>query len=130
MNEAIVAIISLVIGAFLQYIFNRLNSKKEKLNSLLSETCIDYLESVTELKFDTNNREKQLSRYLKAKERIILFGSKKLIDCLYGFESTSKILDNEQAKMKFVELIKAMRISVFNESVIAYKIILKILFSE
>ena len=38
------------------------------MNSLLSETCIEYLDAVTELKFDTNNREKQLSKYLKAKE--------------------------------------------------------------
>jgi hypothetical protein len=60
----------------------------------------------------------------------VLFGSSKLVDCLFDFESTDKMLINDKTKIKFINLITSMRTNVFKEKVINKNKLLKILFDE
>ena len=127
MNETIIAVLSLMIGAILQYIFSRLSKKYDHLNKITSEACIEYFTAITDMKFQKKDMEINKGNYLKAKQKILLFGQMRLVNFLYKFEKTNKVLDNDESMNALSDLLEEMRVNVFNRSTLNKKVIKKIL---
>lgn len=131
MVEVIIAIVSIILGASLQYIFSWLNSRSEKKKNLIIEACVEYLECIADIKFSEQEKNiEALARFVKAKTKIVLLGSSKLINLLEKFESVNPVLDNRVSIDAMKNIIAEMRISVFNGSNVSLKSIGIILFGH
>lgn len=104
------AIISALVGAISQYYFSKLNQKESHLSDLRTNAYIDYLLSVSEIvRANKEERNRILSDCAYAKTRIVLYGTKNVLNALTEFEKSGARLDSEKQIELFVNICECMR---------------------
>lgn len=106
--------IGIVIGATVQFIFNRRQKKDDEKSELKREAYLDYLRGVVLLaharragqETDTRNA---LSELTEAKLRITAYGSPGVIHAVANFERSGSKAAQDEDKLRFVQIVRAMR---------------------
>lgn len=114
MDEPIVAgvfgLLGVLVGALLQFWFNRRANQESRYLELKSEACADYVNSIAAVAFASPpDRNKALEKVAAAKGRVCVFGDKDVIDAAVVLEGTSLNLGNQDAQAAFIGLLQAMR---------------------
>lgn len=114
--QIIVPILSLALGAFLQFIITKRLEDRRALNLLRDQAYVDYCRSITEYIHLTQNgynlfeETKFRSNIVETKTRICLYGSNNVIQAYDKFSSIGENLESKEQKESFSELLCQMRL--------------------
>ena len=110
---AILPIMGVIIGASLQYVFSKSSESRRHLATLRTQSYIDYLRCVAEIKkIGRNNpkvRKEILAKAADAKTRMSVYGSLTVIEALASFEKAGAVIDSPHAEELFLALCNAIR---------------------
>ena len=114
MFTAILAILGIIVGAVLQYVFTRHIENQKHFQSLRALAYTDYLKSVCEQAnlgaqpFSKEHRE-IFARTADAKSRICLFGSNEAVDAFAVFETLGASMNSPEQRKAFLSMVAIMR---------------------
>jgi hypothetical protein len=108
---ALVPVVSVLVGAILQYWFSRAAESRKELRALRRQASVDYLRSVTAVAQAQDGQERRdaLVPLTDAKTRIAVYGARNVVAALARFEKAGPRLHDEKGMAAFVELASAMR---------------------
>lgn len=113
----IFSLIGIIIGAFLQGVFNRKNEKLRYLSDLQNNAYADFIDAVSNIAVAQRSGERdqvleELAKLSNAKSRICVYGSSEVIKQMNQFVKAGCTLQTEQELQAFTELCKEMRKSI------------------
>jgi hypothetical protein len=135
MYVAIVGVLGIISGVFLQFFFGKRNEASKSLKLLQTQACVDFVKGVAGVAKakEFGNREKELefiSLVADSKTRISIYGNSKVAKKLAEFFRDYSELISVDGKKSFAELIQVIREdSLSIESDLSKKEIEEILFS-
>lgn len=102
---------SLLLGAFLQFMFTRAAEVRKQHEVLQNQSYVDYLRSVAQLAHSRTSQsaEAAMQAAADAKARIAIYGTKSAIAALAKFEDTGANLRTEEGVRRFVDVAASMR---------------------
>lgn len=114
MDTAVLSIISLGIGAALQYFFTKHIENQRHIRELRAKAYMDFLKSVCEYgnfgyKPDSKEGIELAERTAHAKSRICLYGSTKVIQAFSQWQQVGPSMVTDEQRSAFISLVKAMR---------------------
>jgi hypothetical protein len=119
---AIVAVLGVIIGAALQYVFAKRREVSKQYLDLKSQAYVDFIKSVsgiTQAQRQGNREKEQEFRILltDSKARIAAYGSKEVVEAMAEFFHEFGILASQDAVTSFVNVIQKIRNEIVGESV-------------
>ncbi len=111
---AIVGILGIVTGAFVQYLFNKRFETSRQFNLLQTQSYIDFIKGISgsgKAQF-LNDKEKEKEFIILAAEarlRVSIYGSEDVIKKIAKLFREHEGVNSEKAKDEFSELINLMR---------------------
>lgn len=113
MYSALLPLIGIIIGAFLQYYFSRHLENVRIQREARIQAYTDYLKSICELAFPNQGESTDGSvinaRIADAKCRICLYGSRKAITAFALFEERGASISTPEQYNAFISMVKIMR---------------------
>lgn len=110
---AILTLVGVFSGAWLQHLFSRTAERKKQFETLRVKSYVDYLRAVSRFaqaaKTDPDKRLNILGEAADAKTRITIYGSKQIVELLAGFERSGATLTTEEGMKSFLLLVSRMR---------------------
>ncbi len=106
-------ILGIIIGALLQSLLSRKNTSYESFSNLRYEAYKDYINAVAILARSQSEAEMATvnSKLADAKARIVIFGSKEVIQNIAELERVGNVLIKSKALLIFEKIVKEMRAS-------------------
>ncbi len=106
-------VVSLLVGAGLQYIFSRLMERRKQLSSLRSQAYVDFLKGCAQVgvlsEAGQERRRECLATIIDAKARIAVYGSFAVLGALAEFERRGSNLSDARTQEAFIRLCQLMR---------------------
>lgn len=110
---AIIAAISLIVIAFINYKLNRRSDKKSKKTEMRTQAYADYVAAISELAQQHHKCNPDLSesraKLASAKTCIAIFGHRSVVEAIAKFDENFSVLNSEDALDSFVDIVSAMR---------------------
>jgi len=118
---AILPMVGVLLGATLQYWFSKTSERHKHYQALRTQAYIDFIRGVSNLAIAqrSNDKSKQiesLSSLTDAKIRIVIYGSKSVVNKLANFYRNGAILDNPESRNNFLNMCQAMRLEGFSKN--------------
>jgi len=109
--DAILPVIGVVLGAFLQYWFSKNAERDRHVETLRAEAYADYLRAVAAAAHLQSDGDLVSARRsaADAKTRIAVYGSAEVMSALARFEESGARLNSDVSVAAFVSLVSAMR---------------------
>ncbi len=113
LRTALLAVISVIIGASLQYFFSKSGERRKQLEALRNQAYVDYLRSIAQItkvgRNDSKKRSDLLTAAADAKTRICVYGAASVIGSLATFEKGGPVLDSPDSIARFLKLCNEIR---------------------
>jgi hypothetical protein len=106
---AILPLIGVALGAFLQHKFASTNQRAEQIDLRRHEAYADYLRGVAALAGNRSKEPSNVSLVADAKSRIAIYGSAEVLDKLGKFEEVGPNLADQEAIEAFLSAALQMR---------------------
>ena len=125
---ALLPIIGVIIGAFLQHLFNKGSNAEKQQTELKNAAYVDYLRSMAKSAhaISVDEQRSAIMDAANAKARIAVYGTPSVISALAKFEDAGAELKNEHSIDCFLELAQNMR----NKKVLSNQDLFKILIGK
>jgi hypothetical protein len=109
--NAVLLLLSVVVGATMQYWLSRSAESQKQIQLLHSPSYVDYLRAVTRAAHASSPEAVHLAQAqaADAKARMAVYAPSGVIAALARFEEAGAILDNPRTRGAFVALVSAMR---------------------
>jgi hypothetical protein len=107
-SSAILALLGVLIGAGLQYLFGRTLESRKQLALQKSQAYADYFRSFAALAAHGQTKE-SLAGAADAKTRVCIYGSPDVMRRLVEFENLGSAADSDESRMVIARLCKDMR---------------------
>lgn len=112
--KSIIPVIGVIVGALLTYFFSKSNETKKQKTQLRNQAYVDYIRSVSEIKFSQKyserEKEKEIIKVLcDSKVRIAIYGSKLVNTHMAKFSRMGSVIDSMESEKCFLDLIMQMR---------------------
>ncbi|MCP4367012.1 MAG: hypothetical protein GY797_02690 [Deltaproteobacteria bacterium] len=101
-----------IIGAVLQHWLSKSAKARESLAQQRVQAYIDFISASAELarlEKESDKRPDVLAKRGSAKYRIVIYGSKDVVEKLAAFESSDKVSEKDKLRYRFLDLCEAMR---------------------
>ena len=111
---AFISMLSVVIGASLQFWFSRSSAKWSHIQDKRTQAYVDFLKAVAGLaqaqKFKDEKTELDFASLLAdARARITVFGHSEVINALAKFDKSDRVLESQITQQAFIQFILTMR---------------------
>jgi hypothetical protein len=111
---ALLPVSGIIVGAILQYVFNRGLEERRHLRELRTQAYADYIKGVSDVRHlviqPQAGREREiLARLTEAKVRVCLYAPMAVIDQLAAFERLGGTINTEAQQDAFARILVAMR---------------------
>jgi hypothetical protein len=131
----IISLLSVAVGAGLQFIFTRMNFMHQKLMERESQAYVDYLKAVALLAKAHYLKDEKISfeattAVIDAKSRICVFGHDEVANALSKSEKLGANLVNDEQRKSYVSLVQNMRNRSCKFKILPGEIIEKNLFQQ
>ena len=118
----LLAFVSVIVGATLQYIFTRHIEHQKHSRELKSKAYMDYLNSLAEgaqfqYELGTKEQKEMFYRTADAKARICLYGSKEVISAFSKYEEIGGAFHTDEHRDVFTNMVSIMRIDSGSERI-------------
>lgn len=112
--NALIAILGIILGAILQYLFTKWMEMYKHRQYLQSQAYVDFLKSVSYIavsqKYDDTQKEiEAIMSLTDAKSRVCIYGSKSVVKKMSYFFKVYGILNSPEAKNAYTDVAKCMR---------------------
>jgi hypothetical protein len=109
----VLSLLGVIVGASLQYLYNRTSENRKHVTALRTAAYVDYLQAVALLGRNRPATSEKFTDALalaaNAKTRICIYGSDAVVRQLALFDSDGAVLDNPKAINHFLRLCSVMR---------------------
>ena len=110
----ILPLVGVIIGAFIQGRSNNKTKELEQRRNVRNQTYSDYLNGVADVAFslkgvDSDRYLIALGQLTSAKARILIYGSKKVVELITEFERIGAKISNQEEIDAFIDICQAMR---------------------
>lgn len=122
-------VIGIIIGALLQYQFNRSLEGRKHMAVLRSQAYVDYFKAFASIAKHGANKE-NLTAAADAKVRICVYGSKDVVGKLSAFEEAGAIARTQDGEKAVLELLLAMRADTSAGGIVESSQLKNIIFSS
>jgi hypothetical protein len=113
MITTVLPVVSLIIGALLQYFFTRHHENQRYLRELRTQAYLDFLKGVADLAhLNDPHGSQERDAYAKvadSKTRICLYGSREVVMALAVFEKLGALIKSVPQREAFMAMVLAMR---------------------
>jgi flagellar motor component MotA len=111
---ALVALVGIVIGAILQYIFSRSTESLKQHQTLKAQSYVDFVKSLAGITIAQrhHNKGRELESTIllaDSKARVAIYGSKSVIESIANFFSRYGEITSPESITSFIEIIQKMR---------------------
>lgn len=110
---AVVAVVSVVIGAFLTYIFSRFSEERKHQQNMRTEAYVNFFSAAlgrATLKSEDEDKKRESAVLLNdAKIRIAIYGGKEVVPKIAEFCSAGGRTETAEGRKLFVDICQAMR---------------------
>ena len=110
---ALIGISGVLASAIVQYLLGSKMEKSKKQIEVKSQAYLDFLNAVSDIASSAQYSEKrsveQLQKLNQAKTRVILIGSKSVVEDLHVFFKDYGTLNSDDAYDSFSKIVKSMR---------------------
>jgi len=105
------SLIGIIVGASLQFFFNKASETNKQFSMLKNTAYVDYLRSVAKSAHALSPQDLWASQAeaADAKTRIAIYGDALVIAALAKYEEAGTKLNNENSQDKFLDIVCAMR---------------------
>ena len=116
---AMVAVVGIIIGAFLQYKFGNIAESSKQYQNLKIQAYVDFIKSAAGIAIaqklkDPKRESDALTLMADAKTRITVYGSGEVVDLMADFFRNYGSLDSPEAFRSFVSIVQKMRAESIN----------------
>ncbi|OCH11870.1 hypothetical protein [Aliivibrio fischeri] len=129
---ALIGISGVLASAIVQYLLGSKMEKSKKQIEVKSQAYLDFLNAVSEIASSAQYSEKrsveQLQRLNQAKTRVILIGSKSVVEDLHVFFKDYGTLNSDDAYDSFSKIVKSMRNDLSGKDALNLSVICEALF--
>lgn len=128
-------IIGIIVGAILQYYFNKRFEENKQMDLLKIEAYTDFIKAINAISISqkTNNKIKEFEYLIllaDSKTRISVYGSDEVVNAISNLYRQGALLDNLESQKKMIEVIQQMRKETFTENKSSDNEISQLLFSQ
>ena len=131
---ALIGLAGVATSALIQFYLGRLSLLKKKAIDLKANAYVDLIQSISDIaasaKYGKGKNKEQLKKLTDAKNRVILFGSDKVILNLNAFFADHGVLDNELAFDSFSSMVSEMKRDISGKHKLSVSILREALFGN
>jgi len=116
---AMVAVVGIIIGAFLQYKFGNISESSKQYQNLKIQAYVDFIKSaagiaIAQKSNDPKRESDALTLMADAKTRIAVYGSREVVYLMADFFRNYGSFDSPEACRSFVSIVQKMRAESIN----------------